>query len=97
MFKPAMAAVIGLICVAVVVAETGVGILRAEGDARVPGASLDGVLGGVERLGGERFFAYVPASHAAYGWRYPYVFRRAPSPMELPQSARPAIHRGEGR
>lgn len=57
MFKPTMAAVIGLVCVAVVVAETGVGILRAEGDARVPGTSLDGVLGEVEPLGGEGSFA----------------------------------------
>ena len=97
MFKPTMAAVIGLVCVAAAIAETGVGILRAEGDTWVPGTSLDGVLGGVESLGGEQSFAYVPASHAAYGWRYPYVFRRVPSPMEQPQSARPAIHRGEGR
>lgn len=97
MFKPTMAAVIGLVCVALVAAETGVGILGTAGDAQVPETSRDGVPGGAEPFGGEPSFAYVPASHAAYGWRYSDVFRGGPSPPEQRQSARPLVHPGDGR
>lgn len=97
MFKPTMAAVVGMVCVALAVAETGVGILGAVGDAQVPETSRDGVPGGAEPFGGEPSFAYVPASHAAYGWRYPDVFRQDPSPTEQRESASPLIHHGDGR
>lgn len=98
MFKPTVAAVIGLVCVALVVAETGVGNLGAvAGDAQAPGTSGVGVPGGAEPFGGEPSFAYVPASHAAYGWRYPDVFRRDASAPELPRSVSPLIHPGDGR
>jgi hypothetical protein len=76
MFKPAMAAVIGLVCVAVAVTGTGgLGISGADGRARVGATSIEEFPDEAASSGRERSFAHVPASHAAYGWRYPYAFR----------------------
>ncbi len=76
MFKPAMAAVIGLVCVAVAVTRTGgLGISGADWGAQVGATSIEGVPATAPSSGMEQSVANVPASHAAYGWRYPYVFR----------------------
>ena len=101
MRKPSrVAAVIGLICVAAVVTETGgLGISGTDGDSPVTGASDE--IDGASRKSGpasvEHAMAQVPASHAAYGWRYPYVFHWESSHLEHRRSARPLMAGGDGR
>ncbi len=76
MFKPEMAAVIGLVCVAAAVTGTGgLGISGVDGGARVGATSIEGVRDNAASSGRERSFAHVPAGHAAYGWHYPSAFR----------------------
>lgn len=81
MYKPTLAAVFGLVCVSVGAADPGVIWNRAEVPAM--GTDLEGIrgAGGLQSRGhrpeevrglGEHF-AQVPASHSAYGWRYPFV------------------------
>ena len=98
MFKPTMAAVIGLVCVAACGrGDGGREFGGGRGTLRSRGPHVMGSRVGPSPSAGDPSFAQVPASHAAYGWRYPYVFRRAPSPLEHRLSARPAIRRGDGR
>ena len=98
MFKPTMAAVIGLVCVAAAAAEMGV-----FGNARDKGITAGrGSLQGQGPLaappeGDGRFFAQVPGSDAAYGWRYPYAFPLEPSLKEYREGPEPAIRFGSGR
>jgi len=72
MLKPTMAAVIGLVCVAAVMTVTGGPWgSGSEGGVRIATNPAEG--------GAEQSFAYVPAVHAAYGWRYPSAFHWEPS------------------
>jgi hypothetical protein len=80
MFKPAMVAVIGLVCVAAVVTQTGgPGFPGANGDVQVSGAALFEVPTVTSSPREERSYAQAPATHAAYGWRYPYALLWEPS------------------
>ena len=98
MFKPTMAAVVGLICFAAAAAEIGrFGSLgAANGGAQLGRASIDGGSDLIVSPGEDRFFAQVPSSHAAYGWSYPYAFHWKLSVLEHRLSASPANGRGEG-
>lgn len=99
MFKPTMAAVVGLICMAAVAAEIGrFGSLgAAPGGAQLEGASIPEVSELTASPGEDPSFAQVPSSHAAYGWSYPYAFHWEPSLLEHRLSAHPANGRGDGR
>lgn len=72
MRKPAMVAVIGLVCMAAAVTETkGLGLLGATLGAQVLGDAAVEI--SALRPGGQRSFAQIPASQGAYGLGYPYV------------------------
>ena len=98
MFKPTMAAVIGLVCVAAAAAEMGVfGNARDKGITAGRG-SLEGRGPLAAPPEGDRgFLAQVPGSDAAYGWRYPYAFPLEPSLKEYREGPEPAIRFGSGR
>jgi hypothetical protein len=90
MIKPTMAAVIGLVCVFAVFAGTGgLGVSGTEGVDRDTTVSIGAGAIEADSLDGERSFTRVPASHVAYGWRYPSVFLRETSLIE----PRPSAHR----
>jgi len=98
MIKPTMAVGIGLVCVFALVAGTrGLGILGAERGGRDAITSIDGGAVAAKSLGGGQSFAHVPASHAAYGWRYPSVFRWESSGIEQRPSAYPVYERVDPR
>lgn len=81
MLKPTMAAVIGLVCVAAVMTGTGGPWgSGAEGSARIATNPIEGGAAPDAPPGVEQSFAYVPAVHAAYGWRYASAFHWEPSP-----------------
>jgi len=85
-----MAAVIGLVCVAAVMTGTGGPWgSGAEGSARI-------ATNPIER-GAEQSFAYVPAVHDAYGWRYPSAFHWESSMSGPPPSVDGVHGRAEGR
>ncbi len=98
MFKPTLAAVLGLVCLPMGAADLGV---------RGDGAALSGT--GAERGSQSRIdrpglavelgdaFAQVPASHSAYGWRYPFAFPLATSQMKPLQMPLPEQTRGGWR
>jgi hypothetical protein len=91
MYKPTLAAVLGLVCASLWAADPGVMGERAE--APHTGAALAWMrdAGGLQnrehrseevRSLGEHY-AQVPASHSAYGWRYPFAF-----PLDTSQTIR---------
>jgi hypothetical protein len=90
MIKPTMAAVIGLVCVFAVFAGTGgLGVSGTEGGERDTTVPIEAGAIEADSLVGEGPYTRVPASHAAYGWRYPSVFLRETSLIEQ----RPSAHR----
>lgn len=98
MFKPTMAAVIGLVCVAAAAAEMGV-FGNAGGDE---GAAARATLEGqgprsATSAGDDRLFAQVPGSNAVYGWRYPYAFSWEPTLNGYRETPAPPIHPGTER
>ena len=98
MFKPTMAAVIGLVCVAAAAAEMGVfGNARDKGVTAGHASLEDQGLQAAPPEGDRQFFAQVPGSDAAYGWRYPYAFPLEPSLKEYREGPEPAIRFGSGR
>jgi hypothetical protein len=79
MYKPRVAAVIGLICAVCVAAQ--IGISRSAGGQGAGGsATWQGQgAGTAASAGASPLFAQVPGSHAVYGWHYPYAFSWEPS------------------
>jgi hypothetical protein len=84
MFKPALAVVFGLVCVpigAVDLGGPGAQDVRSGVDAERGLESRYNRPGVAGDLGEP--FALVPATHLAYGWRYPFAF-----PLETSQTRR---------
>jgi hypothetical protein len=85
MFKPVLAVVFGLVCVPVGAVDSGgpgAQDVRLGVDAeRGSKSRWYNRPGGADALGEP--FAQVPATHSAYGWRYPFAF-----PLETSQTRR---------